>query len=289
MEPTPALERRGILLTLFSIVLFAANVLVLRALTLWSPTADAYVASVFRGWVGLVVVGIGFRRRGFEPRHLLSRPMVLLRGAVGAAGVFLFYLTIDHLGAGRAVIINLSYPIFGAVIAAIWLKERVEPRQLGWMALALAGLGVFFLGELRHGGFSRYEFLGLLGAVVAGVAVVLIRLLRHTEHSSTIYASQCVWSGLAALPFCHGSLPQLSGVTVAGLLVASLLVAAAQLALTQSFRYLSVARGSSFQMLLPVLTALGGVVCFNERFESVELAGAAVTLVATWLAVRRRC
>lgn len=286
METESSSYRRGILLALMSIVLFAANVLLLRALSLAVPSIDGHVASVFRGLVGWVVIVLAFRGRGFEPRRLLTSPMLLMRGLVGAAGILLFYVTISHLGAGRAVILNLTYPIFGAVMAAAWLKESLGLRQLGWMIVGLAGLGLFFAGSAFEGGLTRYEGLALIGAVVAGAAVVLIRVLSRSEHASTIYASQCLWSFAAGLPLGASPIVDLPVAAVAGLVVASVLVSGGQLALTQSFRALSVAKGSSIQMLMPLATSTGGMLFFGERYATLEWVGALITVAATWQVVR---
>lgn len=284
----PPAERHGIVLMLLSVAFFAANVLLLRAVSLRWPAADGYVASVFRGWVGLLFVLVVYRGRGFAPLRLVQQPLLLLRGMVGAAGILLFYVTIESLGAGRAVLLNLTYPIFGALMAAYWLKERVTLRSVGWMLLALVGLGVFFADGHAGGGITQHELLALLGAVVAGAAVVLIRLLSHVEHPSTIYGSQCIWSFVVALPLAGSRLFQLPAAAMVALVAASLLVTAGQLALTRSFRDLSVAKGSSIQMLLPVATALGGAAFFGERYVGTEIAGALVTLVATWAVVASR-
>lgn len=282
---------------LLSVVLFAANVLLLRAISLRAPEVDGYVASLYRGVTGWVILLLFYRGRGLQAGRLWTRPLVLLRGAVGATGILLFYVTIAHLGAGRAVIINLSYPIFGAVMAGVWLKERLEARQVGWMLVALGGLGIFLAGDrsgvlaggaTELGGLSvnRYELLAVLGAVVAGMAVVLIRLLGREEHPSTIYASQCLWSLVAALPFCRPEYLVPSPGVLAALILASALVAGGQLTMTESFRHLSVATGSSIQMLLPLATAAGGAVLFAERYVLREVLGALVALAATWWVVQ---
>jgi drug/metabolite transporter (DMT)-like permease len=282
----PSSHQRGILLMLLSVFFFSANVLVLRAISLHTPAADGFVATAFRGAVGLLIVGIGYGGRGFNPVNVLCRPMVLARGAVGAAGILLFYVTISKLGVGRAVILNLTYPMFGAGMAAVCLKERLSWVQLGWMGVALGGLTVFFAETAFQGSFTRYEVLGLLGAVVAGIAVVIIRMLRHSEHPSTVYGSQCLWSLAAALPFCHGQLGELPWVAVAGLVLAAVFVGVAQIAMTHGFGLLSVATGSSTQMIMPVVTALGGIALFGEHLSVIEVIGGGVTLGATWLAVR---
>jgi drug/metabolite transporter (DMT)-like permease len=286
METVKSSERQGVMLMLASIVFFAVNVLMLRGISLRCPAADGYVASVYRGFWGLATVWLAFRGRGFEPRRLVTRPILLLRGGVGAAGILLFYLTIEHLGAGRATIINLTYPIFGALMAVLWLKERLAARQFTWMLAALGGLVVFFADTGLQARISRHELLAALGAVVAGLAVVLIRVLGRTEHASTIYASQCVWTLVVGLPMCWNRLFTLPAWAVFGLVIASLMVTAGQLALTHAFRHLSVAQGSSLQMLLPVTIAIGGVALFGETFTRIEILGAVLTLLATWQAVQ---
>jgi len=52
--------------------------------------------------------------------------------------------------------------------------------------------------------------------------------------------------------------------------------------MTNAYRTLPVSQGSSIQMLLPLVTAAGAFFFFGERFTALELAGAALTLFATW-------
>lgn len=282
----PTDERRGLLAMLLSIVFFAANVLLLRAISRLHPDADGWVASLHRGAVGLMLVPLIYRGRGFEPAKLVRHPWVLARGVVGSGGIVLFYLTIEHLGAGRAVILNMTYPLFGAVIAAIWLKERLRWSQAAWMLVAFVGLTAFFGEAARHGRFSAYEVVGLLGALVAGVAVVIIRRLRHSEHPSTVYASQCLWSLLVSLPMGAPRLARLDPTAHVGLFLAAVAVGVAQIAMTHGFQRLSVAKGSSVQMLLPLLTTAGGILFFGEHLTPAEWAGGAVLVLGTWQAVR---
>ena len=283
MNPAPS-ERRSISLMLASVVLFAINALLIRGIALHAPAADGWVASFFRGVVGLGVVVAMFAGRGFEPGNLLCRPLLILRGLAGGFGILAFYVTVVHLGAGRAVIINLSYPIFGSLFATWFLGERLGLRAWLWMAAGFAGL-VVFLGGGSGAKVGPYDLLAVAGAVAAGGVVTLIRQLRHSEHSSTIYASQCVGSLLlTSVPAAAPSL-QLPAAAIGLMVLAAVIVALAQLAMTQAYRELSVARGSSMQMLLPLLTAAGGWLLFDERFAAVEIAGAALTLLATWRVV----
>ncbi len=269
-----------------SLFLFTGNVLILRGLAQREPRVDGLMATAWRGAIGVAVVLAVFRGRGLRPARIFTRPLVVLRGIVGAVGIVCFYHTIPILGAGHAVVLNLTFPLFGALLAAAFLHEPLRGRQVGWLLTGLVGLLLFLSGEPGAEPTGRAAWIGLAGAVTAGLAVVLIRALHATETTATIYASQAFWSLVIGLPLAGPDLPGLPSGVIPGLVAASLLVAGGQLALTQAFRTLSVARGSALQMLGPLLIAGGGALLYGERFTPVELAGGALTLVATWQVVR---
>lgn len=282
MNQSHASTGTSIMLMLGSVVLFATNALLIRGLALALPAIDGWMASLFRGAVGLVFLAalFGFGR-GLELKRVFTHPLLILRGVIGAIGILIFYITVVQLGAGRAVVINLSYPIFGTLIAAVALRESPGWRAYAWMVAGLGGLAVFLGSDLGNG-ISGYDLLAVLGAVIAGAVVVLIRHLRRHQSSSTIYASQCVFAILLTAPMSGADSVTLPVAALGLLVLASILVALAQLAMTHAYRDLDVTRGSAIQMLLPILTSIGGVMWFNESFTSLELAGAALTLIATW-------
>jgi drug/metabolite transporter (DMT)-like permease len=281
-------DLRSVMLMLGSVVLFAANTLAIRAIALRFPEADGWLASLFRGVVGLIVVfalhGWG---RGLQPRRLFASRLITMRGIVGGITIIIFYVTIVKLGAARAVILNLTYPVFGTLIAAFWLKEKLSRAAIGWMVVGLCGLAIYLGedGQLMHP--SPYDLLALLGAAMAGWVVVVIRRLRHEEHPATIYASQAIYSFLLAVP-AVAKVPQLPAGAWVGLSVAAVIVTVAQLIMTKAYQTMTVAKGSSLQMLLPVFTGIGGFLCFGENFHAVGLLGAGLTLFATWRVIMTR-
>jgi len=280
-------RQRSLLLMLLSLLFFAANALLIRGLSLRISGVDGWMALFFRGGTGMVLVLVLYGRgRGLELRPLLANRRVLARGVCGAASILLFYIAIIHLGAGRALVLNLTYPLFGAALAALWLEEALTLRAISWMLAGFGGLLVFFAeGALRRE-LGIYDLVGVLSAVGAGVAVVLIRGLSKNHHPSTIYASQCVYSLLLAIPVTASAVGKLPAIAWLALTGAGTLVAFGQLALTAGFRHLSVAEGASIQMLLPFLTTVGGYAFFGERFLPWEVAGALLTLFATWQVLR---
>ena len=281
-------DRRSVMLMLASVVLFAANTLLIRAVAIHAPAASGWMATLFRGAVGLVVVFAFFGwGRGLAPSRLFASRLIITRGIVGALSIVAFYVTIVKLGAARAVILNLTYPIFATIIARVWLKEKLTRAAMVWMLVGFVGLVVFLSDDGNLPGLSPYDLLALAGAVGAGWVVVIIRRLRHEEHPATIYAAQALFSLVIAVP-AAGHLSALPAFAWWGLAGGAVIVTFAQLVMTRAYQFMSVSRGSALQMLLPLATAVGGFACFGESFHPLEIAGALLTLFSTWRVVVSR-
>ena len=281
-------ESKGTMLMLLSIVCFTVNTLAVRALSLHFPDCNGWQVTLFRGLAGtLVVVAFFSKGRNLRLRSLIDRPKVIWRGILGATGVAIFYITIIHLGPARAVVINLSYPVFAALLASLFLKEHLGLVKLTWILIGFAGLIIFVGPKSLDGEVSFYDLLAIGGALIAAGVVVLIRTLHRSEHSSTIFASQAIYCILLAAPITTSSTLTLPPAALIGLAVAGIVVAGGQLFMTFAYRHLDVSKGASMQMLLPIATAIGAWFIFDEKLTTIEIAGAALTLLATLMVNRR--
>jgi drug/metabolite transporter (DMT)-like permease len=288
--PTPPLDgyRRGLLLMALSILLFAGSSLIFTAAGRLSGVSG-WTLTVARGLLGLLIVGIFFWPRGhFQPTHLVTNPLLIARGVLGGGNLTLLYITMLELGAGRAVVLNCTYPIFASILAAIFLKEKLRVVQLLWMGLAFFGL-TLVTGLWEHGGtINGYYALGILSGFIAGCVIVVIRRLSRQEHTATIFSAQCSYALLAALgpTIAHPVMPT-AGAFVA-LVLGGVLVSFGQLSMTRAYLYLPVAQGSSMQLSLPVVTALGAVIFLGERFTLTEAAGAVLIVFGCLQMVRAK-
>lgn len=272
---------RSIAMMCGSVVFFAANVLLLRWLTLEWESIDGWVATFHRGAVG-VALTVSLFWKDLNLRGLCCRPLLIARGVIGSAGITVLYLSIDHMSVGRATLLNLTYPLFGTIIAAIVLKEKPKPRAFSWMLVAFGGLICFLWPSAAGQGVTRWDLVALFGAVTAGVVIVVIRFLGRSETTATIYGAQCLWSLIIACPIVGKEALQLPPALLLWLAASAVLVTFAQLLMTQAYRQLSTAGGSAIQMVLPVIVAVGGLAFFDERFGILEATGAIIVLFATW-------
>jgi len=285
-DSRPAHHRRGVLLMLASAAMFTANVLLIRALG-EVQSVNVWLITSVRFITGLAVLLLLYRR-DLRCDRLFSHPKLATRGIIGGASVFGFYLTVVHLGAGRATFINNTYVIWGALLAVWLLGERFRATLAVGSIAALAGLALLTNAFGREAQASIYDLLGVTTALCSAYVVITIRQLHATEHTSTIFAAQCVY-GLILCAVPAALHPEsVSLLAWAVMLIAGVFAAAGQIAMTRAFRDLPVAEGSLLQMLVPLGIAVGGVAFFQEHFAPHELIGATLILSGTAVTAARR-
>ena len=250
----------------------------------------AYKLTFFRFIIGLGLIATA-AMSGKVRLVFVNKKLLLLRGLTGGTAVFLTLLCITKLGLGKGVVMINSYPIFGSIISAIFLKERL--RLFNVWAILMAMVGIYFIAYDEQQGFSllvfgRYELLAVLGAVLAGFAVTIIRKLHDTDSSLAIYFSQCLigmWLLIGPAMSSERAV-DLKGVFI--LLGIGGSITIGQLFMTEGFKYVPVKTGSLLMMLETVLCYIAGVVIFSEPLTWSRLLGSVLVIGACSVVLLRR-
>ncbi len=196
-----------------------------------------------RGWLALLVtvllwasgfVGIRVGLRGYSPEHLalfrylcasvtmlvygaLARarlperkdiPVILLSGF---ASITVYQVCLmrgeQTVTAGAASMLIASAPIFSAVLARVFLHERL--RAWGWVGIAISFVGASLIAIGEGGGlrFNLGAFLVLVAAVATGVGMVLQKHYVH-GYSAAEFSTHIVCAGtIFLLVFLPGLAP----------------------------------------------------------------------------------
>lgn len=248
----------------------------------------AYKLVFFRFVIGLCLIA-GAKMSGRVKLVFNDKKLLFLRGLTGGIAVFISVLSITKLGLSKGMVLICSYPIFGSIFSAIFLKERL--RMINFAALFTALVGVYFVAYDQGQGFTllvfgKYEILAVIGAGIAGIAITLIRKLHDTDDSLAIYFSQCaVGMWLVIIPAFRGGIAiELKAVfIIAGM---GLAITVGQLFMTEGMKYVPVKVGSLLLLLEPVLCYIAGVAIFSESvtifsvFGSVLVIGSCVVVMA---------
>ena len=241
-----------------------------------------------------------FLRNGFGFIFLL--PWLLWRGIAGLAtkrlsahivrtfsglsAMYCFFYAIAHLQLGKAVLLNYSSPLFIALIALIWLKEKASAQIM--FAIALGFIGICFILNPDAGILDQAAWIGLLSAVLAAIAMVTVRDLSSTEPTTRIVFYFSVTSTLiSAVPLLWAwQTPSLHIVMVmAG---AGLAATLGQLLLTYSYSLAPAPQIGPYTYSAVVFAAINGWIFWDERPDAYSILGAILVISAGVITLQRR-
>lgn len=212
---------------------------------------------------------------------------VLLAGLINSAIPFALYAwAVLHISTGLASILNATVPLFGAIIAWLWLGERIG--RLRSFGLALGFVGVALLAWRAPEGTGGKSDLALwavaacLGATTcyALAASYARRYLVGIPPLATATGSQLGAALFLAIPTVIAWPAQMPGLR-AWLAIAAISVLCTGIAYILYFRLIANAgpsRALAVTFLAPVFAVLYGVVFLSETV-TLWMAGCALVIV----------
>lgn len=271
----------GLLPLLASSVLFGAMAVSVKVATRrMTPVQVACLR--FAG--SFLVLLIATRGRGLVPAPgNLSR--VILRGAVGACAITLYFVGIDGAGAALAALLQSTYPVFAAALAVPLLGERFTRRTATGLLLNLAGAALVVGGEIRIDPSLLPGMLAAGGAaLLSGAAIATARGLRASESASLITTWFMAIGAVATSPSLAAGLPPPSRELVAALACVVFFSVAAQWLLHHSLGHHSAARASLVAATGVVTAALLEAALLGRALDRPTVAGAVLMLAAVGVA-----
>jgi len=187
-------------------------------------------------------------------------------------------------------VLYATVPLSTALLAAALGVERLVPRKLGAAALAIVGVAVIFLGEVRF----DVPLTGLIAVFFAATAGALSSVfLKQAPQPSAITANAvgaaigavvCAAVSLAlgedhALPATSAGWWPIAYLTIAGSLGAYVLY-------TWLVQHWPVTNASMVGVVVPVIAVILGALAKGEQRAPESYLGAAVVLIAVLIALR---
>lgn len=214
-------------------------------------------------------------------------------GALNSAVPFTLYAwSTRSLGAGLPSVLNATVPMFGAMVAFLWLRERLGlVRGLG-LALGFAGVLVLTWPKLVAGAADS----SALGVAAGLLAAILYALAAH-------YSKRHL-SGVAPLVVAAGSLLGASALLVppallllpaqtpsaralgAALALAVLCTSVAQALFFRLLQTLGPTRAITVTYLIPAFGLLWSFLFLGEPLTPRMLLGSAIVVVGTAIVLR---
>ena len=257
----------------------AAAVVSLNDATVKWLTTELPVGEIvcLRAAVALALGCLFAWREGGRLRLRFASPgLQVLRGALAAAGMFLFVAGLARLPLADTVAILFAGPLFSFVLAVLILGERVDFRRSLAALAGFAGVLVMLRPGTPH--FTWALLLPLGGALCGGMKEVITRHLSRRDPSSATYlagtAIVCV-AALASIAF-GWRLPDGRQLLLLGL--AGVLVGFAEYFMIEAFRHAEVTLVAPFIYTSMVWAILFGYLIFGTTPGLAVVAGATLII-----------
>ena len=117
-------------------------------------------------FAGLVLLAICFRRSALRPPSGRMLALVVAHGLIGVAALqWTYFVAIDRLPVGMALLLEYQAPVLVALWARFGQGEQVRPRL--WLGLVLAVGGLAAATEVWEG--AKFEGIGVLAGMAAAI------------------------------------------------------------------------------------------------------------------------
>ena len=140
----------------------------------------------FRNIFGVAILAYAIYKKPMQSQG--GKPFLLLfRGTMGFVALLAFFYNIAHIPLGDAMTWSKTSPIFTAIFAWFFLKEKLTKKA--WMAIFLGFVGIVLITNPTNIGLTKYDLLGLFSGVGAALAYTSIRELRNYYDTRAIVLS----------------------------------------------------------------------------------------------------
>ncbi|HVR43406.1 MAG TPA: DMT family transporter [Thermoanaerobaculia bacterium] len=262
------LERRGVLYVLAAAILWSTGGVAIKAVD-----AGPLVISFYRSAIAAVVL------------FALIRPGVV-RWSFGfivavisyAACLTTFVVATRWTTAANAIFLQYMGVIWVMVLAPLVLREPLRRRDAIPVAVAFAGMALFFVEKFDARGMAGNLF-ALLSSVFFGLLVVSLRAERDASAEAAVTWGN-VLVAAALLPFVAGELRIDFHSSILLIFLGVFQIGFAYACFVRGLRYVSATQASLTGMLEPVMNPVWVLLFLGERPSPLGLLGGAIVLGA---------
>lgn len=257
-----------------------------------SPVLGAALTAEGRLLIAGLVLALWFRLTGFDPQWRRYGRQYFAIGVVNMALPSLLYaFALVYIPASLAAILNSTSPMFGALLAALFLGERFTSRKA--LGCAAGAVGVVLVA--RPDGLASTPMFGVaLAACLAaclcyGYTGVVVRRYAAETPSRGIAVGSQLAGAVLLLPLLPFSPPASEPTVFAVSNLVALALLGNALGMVLYFRLIAdvgATRALTVTYLMPAFALLWGALFLGEALPASALAGAVLILAGTALVTR---
>ncbi len=239
-----------------------------------------------RSVIGLLLIAPLIRAAGGLVAMRTQRPRQhAARNLVHYAAQYGWFVALTLIPLTQVVAIEFTMPIWSALLATVFLHERLNLWKV--LAIALGVAGVWLIVRPATTGLSAGQGIALAAAVGFAVSVILVKSLTRSDGALTIIFWMLVWQSLLGL------LPALwvwrwPSATVWGwVLVVAFCGTFSHYCMARALQHAEATVVVPMDFVRVPLTALAGWLVYAERVDLLTVYGVVLILAGNLLNLRR--
>src|SRR5438552_5924559 len=238
-----------------------------------------------RTLVTLLLVSTIMPRHGFAPLRTRRFPVHAARAVIHLAGQFCWMYAIGALTVATVFAIEFTMPVWTAILAALFLGERLNHGRVVQLALGLTGVAIILRPGL--GAFHPASLVMVLGSMFYAGNMIFTKRLSSTDSALAV----TFWMSAVQMPITMAAaLPGWVPPAIADLpwiLAIGAGSFAAHYSMTRAMKLADATVVVPIDFIRLPLIAAAGALFVPAPFDPMVIVGAAVIFVGTYYSLRR--
>jgi drug/metabolite transporter (DMT)-like permease len=218
-----------------------------------------------------------------------NRKLLLTRGVTGSLALICVYYAVSTLPLAEATILQYLNPVFTAILAILFLKEKIHISTIICIFCSIIGLLLMVGSGLTLNHVQQLPLfsigIALLGAFGSGVSYIIVKRLSSTEDSSVII----LYFPLIALPLSVVLLGNdfvMPSKEALGLLFfVGIFTQFGQVGLTKAMKTEVASKATAYSYIQVVFSIILGWLVFSEVPSVWTLAGGGMIILGAFINV----
>ena len=205
---------------------------------------------------------------------------LLARSIFGLAGVVLNFYAIANLTLADSSMLGKLSPIFVTIMACIFLKEKIDNKQI--LSIIITFLGALLVIKPEFSLEMLPSLSGIMSAASAGVAYTLLRYLKDKESPDTIIFYFSLISVVFTAPFALAEYVQPTFTQLGLLLATGVFASVGQFGITYAYKFAKATEVSIYNYSAIVFGIILGFIFFGEIPDTLSLLGGAIIIAVAF-------
>jgi len=225
--------------------------------------------------------------RHIESIKVISYRSHLPRAIAWALATVLFFNAASVISMGRAIAISFVVPLFTAILAVIFLNEKLQSRRI--IALICGFIGMLIIIRPRYDSFEIEAYMVVLAAFLWSTTDVMIKISAKTHHVfvNTFYFA--LFSAICTLPIALFVWKTPNYNEILWLVLLAALFVINIVCITKSYEYADLTIIMPFVFTELIFVAVLAYIIFGEVIDLPTATGSAIIIISTtYMAYKER-